>query len=480
MKRKNQDDYDFDIIYSGSSSQNVSGSRAEKEGQEKGYWTYNDEYGDAAYEDDAYGNMGYDELADGNLRYQGAGSSNAEADMEEDWEEERLLHYPKASRTSRSAAAGKSASDKEISGKGVSDKEILGKGASDKKNCGKSASGEAWDQESEQPEKKRRKKRKKKKSFLRKLLAAALILCIAAVGLSYFTAGYVHENVNYHEIPSLSSEKLKEDGVINILLIGNDSRTQGEDGRSDAMILLSVNSETKSIYMTSLLRDMYVEIPGYKNNRLNAAYAYGGAELLMETLELNFDIEVNRYMLVNFQAFAGLVDAVGGVDIEVTSEEVKYINDYLVEYNILQGNPVGTDYMDTSISGMTHLNGPQALAYCRNRYLGTDFGRTERQRKVLTAVIAKAPQLLKNNPLALMNEVLPMITTNLTQTEMTGLILQAAPMLTYDMVSGSIPIEGSYSSATIREMSVLEVDFAANKAYIQDVIYGKGTTAAEE
>ena len=118
--------------------------------------------------------------------------------------------------------------------------------------------------------------------------------------------------MNYEPVESVSAQPMKEEGVVNILLIGNDSRENGEDGRSDAMILLSISNKTKKIYMTSLLRDMYVEIPGHDNNRLNAAYSFGGAELLMETVEQNFDITVNRYVLVNFEAFANLVDAVGG------------------------------------------------------------------------------------------------------------------------------------------------------------------------
>ena len=271
----------------------------------------------------------------------------------------------------------------------------------------------------------------------------------------------------------MAASPMKEEGVTNILLIGNDSRSEGEDGRSDAMILLSISNKTKKIYMTSLLRDMYVEIPGHKDNRLNAAYAYGGPELLMETLEKNLDITVNRYVLVNFQAFANLVDAVGGVDLELTNDEVIYVNGYLVEYNILEGRAEGTDYLDTSLSGMIHLNGPQALAYCRNRYLGTDFGRTERQRKVLTAVIKNAPKALVTNPKGLVDGLLPNLTTNLTQAECYALSLQAVKAMTYEIVAASIPIEGSYSNATIRQMSVLQVDFEKNKAYIRENIYGK-------
>ena len=267
-------------------------------------------------------------------------------------------------------------------------------------------------------------KKKKKSGFKRFLIAVALILVFLAAGL-YVLVGKVYAEMNYEEIESVASSPMKEEGVTNILLIGNDSRENGEDGRSDAMILLSISNRTKKIYMTSLLRDMYVEIPGYKDNRLNAAYSYGGAELLMETIEQNFDIHISRYVLVNFEAFANLVDAVGGVDLELTGKEVEYVNGYLVEYNILLGRPEGTDYFDDLSGGMVHLNGPQALAYCRNRYIGTDFGRTERQRKVLTEVIHKLPKGVLTNPKGLIDGLMPNLTTNLTQTECYRLSLMA-------------------------------------------------------
>ena len=322
---------------------------------------------------------------------------------------------------------------------------------------------------------KEKKKVKKRKThpFIKGFVGCIAVVMIAAGAVSFVTAGALHSKLNYSEIEDTKREPFKEAGVKNILLIGNDSRNADEGGRSDAMILVSISSRTNSIHLTSLLRDIYVDIPGHDGNRLNAAYAYGGPELLMETLEENFDIEVNRYMLVNFQAFANLVDAVGGVDLELSNEEVQYVNGYLVEYNQLEGRPEGTDYLDSSLSGNIHLNGPQALAYCRNRYIGSDFARTERQRKVVAAAVKNAPFALVTNGSELIEGVMSNITTNLTKNELSGLMMQAPMMITYDMVSGSIPLEGTYSNANIRGMAVLEVDFEANKQYIREEIYGK-------
>ena len=326
------------------------------------------------------------------------------------------------------------------------------------------------------------KKRRRKKHRLRKfLIALVLIVALLGVGL-YQLVGAVYGKMNYRELPAMAAEPMKEDGVVNILLIGNDSRENGEDGRSDAMILLSISSRTKSIYMTSLLRDIYVEIPEhqgnqYQGNRLNAAYAFGGAELLMKTIEHNFGIPVNRYMLVNFEAFANLVDAVDGIELELTRDEIEYVNGYLVEYNMLTGREQGTDNMDLSVAdngpAVVHLNGPQALAYSRNRYLGTDFGRTERQRKVLTAVIGKLPGAVLTNAGGLIDGLMPNLTTNLTRNECFSLSLMAGKLLTYDIVSDNIPQPDTYRDVTIREMQVLEVDFETNARYLREKIYGE-------
>lgn len=301
------------------------------------------------------------------------------------------------------------------------------------------------------------------------LFRIAMFIFLLAAGL-YLVVAAAYSKLNYREIESLTSKPMKEDGVINILLIGNDSRQNGEDGRSDAMILLSISPKKKKIYMISLLRDMYVEIPGHDNNRLNAAYSYGGAELLMKTVEENLDIKINRYMQVNFEAFANLVDAVGGVDLELSSAEIEWVNAYLNEYNLLTGKEFGTDYMDTSQEGTVHLNGPQALAYTRNRYIGTDFGRTERQRKVLKEVVRDLPKGMLH-PIKLTDGLMPNLTTNLTQGECYQISLMAPFLLAYDIEQGSIPMEGTYRNATIRKMAVLEVDFEANREYLHRLLF---------
>ena len=315
-------------------------------------------------------------------------------------------------------------------------------------------------------------KKKKKHSGLKKLLTFLLILLALFFGGLYLAVGFVYDRMNHVENVQ-GSGPLKESGVPSVLLIGSDYGTAGTEGRTDAMILLTVSDRTKTVHMTSLLRDMYVDIPGHDGNRLNAAYAYGGPELLMETVNQNFGTEVCHYAVVNFEAFAGLVDAVGGVTLELTNEEVQWVNAYLNEYNELRGMPMETDYLDASLSGNIHLNGAQALAYCRNRYIGTDFARTQRQRNVPSAVMKKLPGALVTNPGGLINGLFPNLTTNLTQGECMQLSLMAGKLLTYELVQDSLPLDGTYSNANIRGMAVLQVDFDQNRAYLRKEIYGE-------
>jgi len=308
--------------------------------------------------------------------------------------------------------------------------------------------------------------------FIRFIFIVAIFLLVCVFIWETLVTS-VYGKMTYVPATALADSDMDADGVTNILLIGSDSRTAEDEGRSDAMILLSISNKTRSIQMVSLLRDMYVEIPGHDGNRLNAAYAFGGPELLLQTVSQNLDIEVNRYVVVNFQAFANLVDAVGGVELDVSNEEVAWINAYLNEYNMLRDMPIDTDYLDTSLSGNISLNGPQALAYSRNRYIGTDFGRTERQRKVLTAIIKKLPGAMLTNAQGISDGLFPNLTTNLTKDECKELSLDVAKLVLFDLEQSSVPVEGSYKDANIRGMAVLEVDFEANSKYLKKKIYGR-------
>jgi len=271
-----------------------------------------------------------------------------------------------------------------------------------------------------------------------------------------------------------SSPIIYNKNVYNILLIGSDTRESGGFGRSDVMILISINKKSKEIIVTSFLRDIYLQIPGKKNNRLNAAYAFGGADLLMDTLEQNFKIKIDQYASFDFYTFIDVVDAIGGVTIDVTEDEIPVMNSYLAEINKLLGDEEGADYLDTP--GSLLLNGKQALAYSRNRYVGNgDFARTERQRKVIEQIFLKGKGLNIIKLKGLLDVVLPDITTNLSEGEIFTFLLSAPSYMKYDRLQWSIPESGTYKNMTINKMAVLGIDFEENIKDLQTKIYGEAS-----
>lgn len=268
-----------------------------------------------------------------------------------------------------------------------------------------------------------------------------------------------------------STPILYDEDVFNVLLIGNDAREAGGSGRSDAIIIISINKKTKKMIATSLLRDIYLQIPGKNNNRINAAYAYGGANLLMDTIEENFKIQIDRYMSIDFFAFIDVIDSLGGVTLEVSKEEIPVINEYVKEINRLNGQDELKDCLTKP--GTILLNGKQALGYARNRYVGNaDFERTARQRRVLEQVFIKAKKSNLFEINNLMNIVLPKVTTNLTMGEMFSLILSLPAYKSYSIEQYRIPMEDTYSFLRINGMSVLGIDFKENIEKIHNKIYG--------
>ncbi|WP_298034543.1 LCP family protein [uncultured Dysosmobacter sp.] len=250
--------------------------------------------------------------------------------------------------------------------------------------------------------------------------------------------------------------------AFNILLIGVDSRANEFSGRSDAMILVSINKTTKKVVMTSFLRDIYCSIPGYENTRLNHSYAYGGTELLTATIKANFGITVDRCLVVNFYLVMDLVDAVGGIDLDLTADEIGYMNSYINSHNRLLGNPSGTDIIPVQDVENLHVNGNQALAYARVRYVGTDFARTGRQRTVITKVLEKIKKMSLGSINNLATEFLPRVSTDLTEGDCATLLLMALSLGDYQIENLTVPVDGTWQYANIRGMSVISVDFGAN------------------
>ena len=219
------------------------------------------------------------------------------------------------------------------------------------------------------------------------------------------------------------------------------------------------------------MRDMYVEIPNNGWGKLNSANVYGGPELLMDTIELNFDVRVDKYIYIDFYSFVDIVDALGGIELDISDEEAKGMIPPMAEQNKIMKKAKGSDYLTHGGKNMT-VNGNQALAYARLRYVGNaDFERTERQRIVVSKIKEKA---LTFNPIKLNNiatATFSHITTNMTRNELFLLENRALFILGYDTEEYRIPEEGMYSYGWHDGQSTLDVDFDACKQALKEKIY---------
>lgn len=251
---------------------------------------------------------------------------------------------------------------------------------------------------------------------------------------------------------------MKDKDVVNILLIGQDRRPGETRARSDSMIIATINKKTKSIRLTSLMRDLYVQIPGYSDNRINAAYAFGGMELLDETIEKNFAVHIDGNIEVDFDGFTEVINIIDGVDIDLYQAEADHLNGQNSSWNLK--------------AGVNHLNGEQALAYARIRYVGnSDYERTDRQRRVLMEVFNKMKSISISEMLELSDTIFPLLTTDLSNTDLIGYGVSILKMGGSEIETYRIPGDGAYTPASIRGMSVLVPDLEKNRELLHSYIF---------
>ena len=326
------------------------------------------------------------------------------------------------------------------------------------------------------------KPKKKKKHPIRNTFI--VLLCLTLIGVSclgfygYQTVDKLLSSFNTEEPLEenkyiSSSELYSEDGLINVLLIGVDAREGESVSRSDTMMLVTLDTKNGQIKLTSFLRDSYVEIAGRgKKEKLNAAYFRGGVQMLVDTLELNFKIDIPYYVLVDFEIFTTLVDELGGINVDVTEKESHYTyNSGKIEVPVRI--EAGEDVL---------LNGEQALWYSRIRYLDSDFMRTQRQRKVITAIVEKA--LTKSIPelISLAEVVIPLVKTNFTSDEIMSIGLDALKnqAYSYPIIQHQIPADGTWTSRNISGVgSSLVMDFDKNIQMLKEFLSEKQTVEAE-
>lgn len=306
--------------------------------------------------------------------------------------------------------------------------------------------------------------------------AAVALVLVVAVALGAGVNSVLNKIVYDDKVDNayVDSSALASSGrVKNILLLGVDRRSSDEtDTRADTMMLISIDKQHKCIKMTSFLRDTWLYIPCHDGKqRLNAACTYGGYNGVKDTIEYNFGVKIDGYVVADFEMFKVIVDAIGGVEVEVTEKEAKEVTNHPKRY----GN--------VTLEAGTHvLTGEQALAYCRIRKIDTDFERTKRQRTVVTAII----QGLLKNPTKLLSaalDVAPYIETSLSKGEVFSAVFSALPCLT-DLMQEKVPMDDTWSYKTIRGNSVISADIDENKRLLVDYIYNQApsedTTDTEE
>lgn len=261
-------------------------------------------------------------------------------------------------------------------------------------------------------------------------------------------------------IPLRDSDPIRiggpESPLLNILLVGHDSREEDSPARSDAMILCTYDKDSGKMTMTSFLRDLYVPIPGHGSNRINAAYAFGGASLLKKTIDQNFNIAIDGCVEVDFSRFSEIIDHLGGVQITLRQDEADVIN-----------QQTGSDLTE----GQQLLDGLQALTYARIRTLDLDgdFSRTDRQRNVINSLTDSLRESSLKELSALMGKIFPMLTTDLNRGQIFLYTLEILPKLSdMEIISQRIPADGTFVDKTVDGMAVLWADMAAQRKYLQD------------
>ncbi len=275
------------------------------------------------------------------------------------------------------------------------------------------------------------------------------------------------------------------EGIVNILLLGidnsgvdGDNSVYGYGQNTDSMIIVTINEKTKRLVLTSLLRDSCVKIQKqngqFVNARLNTAYVYGGYKELFATIDRNFYIQTDKFIQVDFSSFVDIVNLVDGVDVLITKAEAIEMNNVMEGINEVFGDSRNADKLKNTEEGVKHLNGKQALAYARIRYnTGNDFGRTDRQRKLILAVGDKIKNLNLSELNKLLTTMLSKVTTNLTQSECTSLMANALSYLNYDMQSMRIPEDGTWTEATVEgKKHLLLVSVSENYKKWRDLVTG--------
>ena len=308
------------------------------------------------------------------------------------------------------------------------------------------------------------------------ILGVLLFFIIGTVGGVYIYANSLFNKMEKVEINKDNvgisqdvEDKLSkyDDSITNIALFGIDA-SDGGVGRSDSIMIATIDTHNKKLKLTSIMRDSYVNIDGHGLDKINHAYAFGKAELAIKTLNENFDLNISEFAAVNFSTLPKIIDKLGGIELDIDSEELQYINGYISDLNGINNTSVSP----ISSTGLQHVNGTQAMAYCRIRYTsGGDYKRTERHREVLSKMFEKILSMSPTSYPSLLNEILPMISTSLSASEIMDLGNEVLKVGSTSLEQERFPLDGYCEGQMIGGVYYLTFDKETTVNQLHDYIF---------
>jgi LCP family protein required for cell wall assembly len=324
--------------------------------------------------------------------------------------------------------------------------------------------------------KKKRAKQRKRRRIISITIISLIILLIVFLVSIYSTLDRMKrttiddKNLEISDKFKNNHENIKEyNDIVNIALFGLDEKVDNIQ-RSDAIMIGTLDPINNKIKITSLMRDTYVNIPGYGYDKLNHAYAYGGAELSIRTINKNFDLNITDYIAVDFTELEDIIDSIGGIDMKMSQTELEHVNDYLDTVYIAAGKT--PKHVSFSKDGTVHMTGYEALGYTRIRGTsGGDFDRTERQRKIMNEMFNKIADSGYGKLAIMMNKLLPFVETSLSNSEIFSLGTQVLSMNTRQLEQARFPRDEYSENSLINEIYYLTFDEDIARKEISEYLF---------
>lgn len=314
-----------------------------------------------------------------------------------------------------------------------------------------------------------------------------ICIILSVLVIMIFTAGNIYAINSYKKLINKNEVKVdtdqqnmqtssqpKNNDISNILLMGSDSGDFNKIGRSDSMIILTIDDKNKSLKLTSLARDTLVNIPGHGYEKLTHAYAYGKAELLLKTIEENFKIDIDDYIAVNFNSFIDLIDLIGGVEVDVHEKEISHLNDVIVNsFNLAEKEAEEPQFIRSD--GKQLLNGYQALAYARIRQIDSIYERDKRQRDILKSIANKLVELPVTSYPKVIKEISPYIDVNISIPKLIKLAVTSKDLYNYDLKQMEFPLKEYRESGRLAKDNsfVVKWNKAENLKNLKNFIYNE-------